>query len=405
LKFRLSFYVVILFLASSSALPGAAPAGQWLGVLWTKGSVSVGGASVSSGSTILPGDEITTDGASSAWLRFRIPASTLLLADTQLKVLPSNSAPSLALNRGTMVVDEKVGDPVHVTVPGGYVLVKGDAANGAECELEADAKFSNVSVKRGLAEVHSQNAPVILHPGESFRVEAGPQAGSQLAGRIDQECPYGVILRQGETQEEALQVHEVVNLHDLVRTLQSGRARVELVDGSTLNMASWSSVKILKHDPQAQQTDFELTWGKVHANVKKITTPGGRFELHTNGAVIGTIDTSYVASFYNGDTEVCGVDGVTEVRSSSPKIVKTVRLHKGQCTDVVVGQAPTDPVHAPNAVADMLDQTQVQAGCKSALVRDLGQPILLGVGLPAVLGAAVAGVVLYNVKPTTPTTP
>ncbi len=213
-----------------------------------------------------------------------------------------------------------------------------------------------------------------------------------------------MILRQGESQEEALQLHEVINLNDLVRTLQSGRARVELVDGSTLNLASWSSVKILQHDPQAQQTDFELTWGKVHANVKKITTPGGKFELHTNGAVIGTIDTSYVASFYNGDTEVCGVDGVTEVRSSSPKIAKTVRLHKAQCTDVVVGQAPTDPVHAPNVVADMLDQTQVQA-CKSALVRDLGQPLLLEVGLPGVLGAAVAGVVLYNVKPTTPTTP
>ncbi len=87
--------------------------------------------------------------ASSAWLRFRIPASTLLLADTQLKVLPGDSAPSLALNRGTLVVDEKMEYPVQVTVPGGYILVKGDAPNGAECELEADASFPAFQLNAG----------------------------------------------------------------------------------------------------------------------------------------------------------------------------------------------------------------------------------------------------------------
>ena len=254
---------------------GAGPDTQWLGVLWTKGGVSVGNARVSSGTTVLPGDVITTAQGASAWIRFRSPASTILMADTQVALLASDSVPSFLLRRGTVVVDEKVVDPVQIAVPGGFVLVKGDPQTGAECEMASLDNGATVSVKRGLAEIHGQGAPVILHAGQSARVEASPEGGQPVAGKINKVIPQGEIQREGVPQELPLQLNQVVNWNDLVRTLQTGRAQITLLDGSTLNVGARSEIRVLKHDPQTQQTQIELAMGKLQANVQKITAPGG----------------------------------------------------------------------------------------------------------------------------------
>ena len=127
--------IAILLVAGANAVKGAGPDTQWLGVLWTKGGVSVGNARVSSGTTVLPGDVITTrreprHGSVSVRLHRRS-----CLADTEVTLLASDSVPSFLLRRGTVVVDEKAVDPVQVAVPGGFVLVKGDPQTGAECEM------------------------------------------------------------------------------------------------------------------------------------------------------------------------------------------------------------------------------------------------------------------------------
>jgi ferric-dicitrate binding protein FerR (iron transport regulator) len=400
-------FIAILLLAGTNTLQGAGPDAQWLGVLWTKGYVSVGDAKVSSGTTVLPGDVITTAEGASAWLRFRSPASTVLLADTQVALFASGSAPSFLLRRGTVIVDEQVVDPVQVVVPGGYVLVKGDPQTGAECEVAAAGNAATVSVKRGLAEIHTLGAPVILHAGQSARVEADSQGGQPVAGKISKEIPEGVIQRQGQIQELPLELNEVINWNDLVRTLQAGRAQIMLLDGSTLNVGARSTIKILKHDPQAQQTEIEMTLGKVQADVQKITAPGGKFELHTKSAVIGTIDTSYVAETDDKRTRVCGVKGTTTVKSSDPSITKTVKLHKNECAVVYFGSAPTDPVFSPGEVADMLNQTAIQgaAGISTAATAGGLSPTIIGVAAAGGAGAAAAGVVLALSGATTSTTP
>ena len=55
MKGRRWVLAAILLLAGAHALQGAGPDVPWLGVLWTKGSVSVGDAQVSSGTTVLRG--------------------------------------------------------------------------------------------------------------------------------------------------------------------------------------------------------------------------------------------------------------------------------------------------------------------------------------------------------------
>jgi len=320
MKKSLWVLAVVMLVTGTTAMKGAGPNNQWLGVLWTKGGVSVGDAKVSSGTTVLPGDVITTDHGSSAWIRFRSPASTMLLADTSVTLLASDSVPSFLLRHGSVVIDQKTTDPVQVAVPGGYVLVKGDPQTGAECEMASIDSGSTVSVKRGLAEIHGQGAPVILHPGQSARVEASPQGGQPVAGKINKVIPQGQIQREGQPQELPLALNEQINWNDLVRTLQAGRAQITLLDGTTLNLGARTELKVLKHDPQAQQTDLELSVGKLEANVQKITAPGGKFTLRSKSALIGTIDTAFVAIVDGDKTTVCGVEGITDVRSSDPNI-------------------------------------------------------------------------------------
>ena len=266
------------------------------------------------------------------------------------------------LRHGTVVVDEKVVEPIDVGVPGGFVVVKGDPQSGGECQVAALADGTTVSVKRGLAEIHGQGVPVILHTGESARIDAAPQGSEQVAGKMSRVIPQGQIQRQGQPQQLPLRLNEVVNWNDLVQTLQVGRAQIMLLDGSTLNVGARSSIRVLKHDPQAQQTQLEMTVGKVRADVQKITAPGGKFELTTKSAVTGTIDTSFVADSDDHQTRVCGVDGTTQVKSSDPNITKTVRLHRKECTVVPFGGPPSDPVFDPGELAGLLGATTINVG-------------------------------------------
>ncbi len=409
-------FAASVVLAGANALQGAGPDNQWLGVLWTKGTVSVGDAKVSSGTTVLPGDVITTDRTASAWIRFRSPASTMLLPDTQLTLLASNSAPSLLLRHGSIVVDEKVADPVQVAVPGGYVLVKGDSQTGAECELASIDNGATVSVKRGMAEIHGAGTPLILHAGQSTRVEASPDGGQPIAGKINKVIPQGEIHREGQPQELPLALNLPIDWNDLVRTLQSGRAQITLLDGSTLNLGARSELKVLKHDAQAQQTQLELTVGKLEANVQKITAPGGKFQLRSKSAVIGTIDTAFVA-YVDGDvTKVCGVEGSTLVQSSDSNIQKSVILHRNECTVVMPGAPPTDPVVDPAMMSEFLNETAISgaevagagagAGAGGLAVAGSHIPwVWVGVGAGAAAAGAITGVVLSGSGTTTPVNP
>jgi len=173
------------------------------------------------------------------------------------------------------------------------------------------------------------------------------------------------------------------------------------VDGSTLNVGARSEIRVLKHDPQAQQTSIELTLGKVEANVQKITAPGGKFQLRTKSAVIGTIDTAFVAETDGQGTKVCGVSGTTLVGSSDPNITATVTLKKGECTFVPFGGAPTTPVMDPSLMASLLNQTAITAAGGGLLA---GNGLWILIGAAAVAGA-VTGIVLATSGTPSPTRP
>ena len=107
-------------------------------------------------------------------------------------------------------------------------------------------------------------------------VIAAPQAAGQRAGEVSRVIPAVSIARSGKTI--AASAKTAVDWQDLVNTQVNARARIALDDGSVLNVGSESSMKIVKHDAGAQQTELELTPDKSSWVPKGSTTtiPSGR---------------------------------------------------------------------------------------------------------------------------------
>ena len=97
---------------------------------------------------------------------------------------------------------------------------------------------------------------------------AVPQTAQPSAGKITALVPAGSVLRQRKSLEA--QKEMPLFWDDNLRTDRGGRARVRLEDGSILNVGSQASLLVRKHDPGKQQTDLELIYGKVRADVTKI---------------------------------------------------------------------------------------------------------------------------------------
>ena len=114
---------------------------------------------------------------------------------------------------------------------------------------------------------------------------------SQRAGEVSRIIPAVSIARG--TKSITASARTVVDWLDVLNTQPSARASVSLDDGSVLNVGSDSSIHIVKHDAGAQQTELELSLGKVRSQAQKITQPNGKFEVHTPAGVAGVVGTDF----------------------------------------------------------------------------------------------------------------
>ena len=108
-----------------------------------------------------------------------------------------------------------------------------------------------------------------------YDVLAEPQAAGQRAGEVSRVIPAVNIARGLKTMSAAAKT--VVDWQDVVNTRANARARLALDDGSVLNVGSDSSVRVTKHDAGAQQTDLEISLGKMRTQAQKITQPNGKY--------------------------------------------------------------------------------------------------------------------------------
>lgn len=100
--------------------------------------------------------------------------------------------------------------------------------------------------------------------------------------------------------------------------------------GSVLNVGSDSSVHVVKHDADAQQTDLEVEFGKIRSKAQKLSKPGGKFAVRTPPGVTGVVGTDFYVSYENNIMTVIVYEGV----------VKTCNL-AGVCVRVTAGQITT----------------------------------------------------------------
>jgi hypothetical protein len=237
--------------------------------------------------------------------------------------------------------------------------------------------------------IHANGAVIPLRVGTSIRLEDGvPQAAVHAAGHVSAQIPKGVVQRQAQGPEITLNPNEEIDWNDVVRTLQAGRVRIALLDGSFLNIGARSMMRIVQHDPQTQQTQIELTLGHLRGEVKKLTAPGASFQVRTPTAVIGVVGTIFVADAQNTLSRVCSVEGEVSVRNINPAVAGQVVLHPGECTTVSAGEAPTPPVMAAQDVSTLMDQTTLPSrAAKGAAVRPMGTAAR---GLPVLPVAADA---------------
>lgn len=191
---------------------------------------------------------------------------------------------------------------------------------------------------------------------------ASAQTKPSRAGEIRALVPTGHIVRTGVPDVTAERSAPVF-WQDLINTERGGRVRIGLLDGSVLNVGSESSLRVLQHDPGAQQTQIELNYGRVRANVVRIARPGGKFEVRTPVAVAGVVGTGFsVLSTADLSLVYCFVNAV-RVRNADDSVPGEVIVHAGEFTRVVKGMPPTPAAPAPaEDLRREEDETSITSG-------------------------------------------
>ena len=172
---------------------------------------------------------------------------------------------------------------------------------------------------------------------------AAPQGAGQRAGEVSRVIPAVSLARSGKTIPAAAKT--VVDWQDLVNTQVYARARIALDDGSVLNVGSDASIKVVKHDAGAQQTELELTYGKLRTQAQKIAKPDGKFEVRTPAGVAGVVGTDFFVEYANNTMNVIVFEGLVKVCNLAGVCVMA---KAGQMTSVRSGDnsAPLPPQQA-----------------------------------------------------------
>jgi ferric-dicitrate binding protein FerR (iron transport regulator) len=181
---------------------------------------------------------------------------------------------------------------------------------------------------------------LISIPGHGW---AAPEGAGQRAGEVSRVIPAVNIARGGKTIAAAAKT--VVNWQDLVNTQVNARARIALDDGSVLNVGSDASVRVTKHDAGAQQTELELTYGKLRTQAQKVTKPDGKFEVRTPAGIAGVVGTDFFVEYANNTMNVIVFEGLVRVCNLAGVCVM---VKAGQMSSVRSGDnsAPLPPQQA-----------------------------------------------------------
>ena len=165
------------------------------------------------------------------------------------------------------------------------------------------------------------------------------------AGSVSALLPSVKIERAGSTAAAAPGAE--IQENDLLRTDDQGRVRIKLLDQSVLSIGVKSQLRVVRHDPASRQTSVELNFGKLRAQVAKITRAGGRFEVRTPTAVAGVIGTDFGVDASDPDvTKFICISGSVQITSVDPGVSGAITCRGGSTVTVRRGQPPESPERA-----------------------------------------------------------
>jgi hypothetical protein len=233
-------------------------------------------------------------------------------------------------------------------------------------------------------------------------LSAEPQANGQRAGEVARLIPAVSIARGSKTITAAAKT--AVNWQDLVNTQANGRARVALDDGSVLNVGSDSSIKVVKADAGAQQTQLELAYGKLRTQAQKIAKPDGKFEVKTAAGVAGVVGTDFYVGYENNVMNVVAYEGAVRVCNPAGACVL---VKAGQLTSLRNGDnsAPVPPVQAPlDMLVSLSKDTEVgpRPGAGIENVGHIGTGMGIGIGIMTVVPIIIFSVIATRHTPPVP---
>jgi ferric-dicitrate binding protein FerR (iron transport regulator) len=402
----------------------AQPAGeQQLGRILYSKDTSLRGVAVPKSETILNGDVLATSNSGSAIVKLKSGAKLKITGNTSVRFLGDGDKVQAELLGGA-VVSESAGKPAIVVTTSKFQFGPSQEGNSRFAVALSKQEETVASAMTGnlLVRTPGSHGSYILPEGKYAAIPAtsdgvpaqekagGEQATAGQVGTVTNEIPAEVLQRQGQGAEIPLKVGDGVNQEDLVRTLKTGRVRITLQDGTLLNIGALSVLRITKQDPQAQQTQIELTQGILRAEVVKLTKPGGSFQVRTPTAIVDVVGTVLFVHALPDVTQVSCVEGVCLVQNINPTVAGQTALHAngqvtlqaGQSTTVRRGQLPTDPTTTADAqLQSEINQTNAgtpgglaQAGLSVWHIGPLSEAesvlVLVGIGAAAAIAIPLA---------------
>ena len=261
-----------------------------------------------------------------------------------------------------------------------------------------------MQLRRGLYRFLAVLLSFLLSPLSGFARQAGG-SGDQLAGSV------GALDPAATRNGAGLNLRDQVQWNDLLETNSAGRLRLNLRDGSILSLGSNTQMRVVQHNPAAQQTTLELLFGRLRSQVVKLTQPGAKFEVRTPTSIAGVIGTDFLLIVTPDRTTLVVFSGVVQMTplngaGGAPNTSQSVNVNSGQQVEVTV--AGVGPVQAitQQMIRQLIGETTVShaglaagAGVGVQAGTNVLRTVLIALG--SVAAGTVAGVTIANSTHTT----
>jgi ferric-dicitrate binding protein FerR (iron transport regulator) len=375
-------------LGATSAGAAAASAASIIGK-----DAKLNGTPIPAGATLFPGDVIRLGEDSTAALRF---GDSLVLAAPLTELVVESQG--VSLRDGRLQVRASGGESFSVSGPFFHVSLAASGGIPSSAEIRLGGTRAQVSAVAGAADLTAAGraSPVRVHAGETATLDAagavaapGPGAVGTEAGLISRLIPQVLIDRA--SQEFVAASSDRVYWNDDLRSGPTGRAHVTLKDGSQLSLGSDSSLRILQHDAQAQQTSLDLLVGRMRGKITKLTRPGAKFEIHTPEGVAGLVGTDLSLEVANDYVELIVFEGEVRFTAPSGQAVAVTAGNKLRITraGAFEGPSPASNQDAQNAKDRTDTQGKTNQPPAATAKRPIAPLVITLTGTAAAVGIGV----------------